>query len=177
MVVLLHISEHSEMDCLVSWHSKQAIVVVWRWWCNWSQGMVSSFLAGDVVKNSPTWQDNLDNQHLVPLFQSDPRFSGFPDVIRNPMSWLGAPSGHISFVESLRVAESGCARQVSEFKDHELAGLGASFVLNYTDDVLRRLVIRQVGTGRSGRNGCQLVEPTTKGVNVSLITGIPPWVS
>ena len=85
--------------------------------------------------------------------------------------WV-APSGHISFVESLRVAESGCARQVSEFKDHELAGLGASFVLNYTDDVLRRLVIRQVGTGRSGRNGCQLVEPTTKGVNVSLITGI-----
>ena len=56
---------------------------------------------------------------------------------------VGVPHQDIS--ASLRVAESFCARQVSEFKDHELAGLGASFVLNYTDDVLRRLVIRQVG--------------------------------
>ena len=47
------------------------------------------------------------------------------------------------FPQGFKITSRHLCRQVSEFNDRELAGLGASFVLNYMDDVLRRLVIRQ----------------------------------
>lgn len=175
MVVLLHISEHSKWDCFVSWHSKQANrrclemvmqlitrhgVEFFGRWCGEEQPQ-----PGRIIWTTNTWF------LMVPLFQSDPRFSwAFQMSFATPCHGWGAPSGHISFL--YRVAEPGRARQVSEFKDHELAGLGASFVLNYMDDVLRRLVIRQVGTGRSGMAANWLSRPPSEWtrVNVSLIT-------
>lgn len=71
-------------------------------------------------------------------------------------------------------------RQVSEFKDHELAGLGASFVLNYTDDVLRRLVIRQAATLQAGlasegptRDGMLQLEEAVRTHSFAFIASLP----
>lgn len=45
-------------------------------------------------------------------------------------------------------------RHILEFAEEELATLGASFVLNYMDDVLRRSVLRQAATLQAGLGDC-----------------------
>ena len=102
-------------------------------------------------RKATTWQENLENQHLVTWFLYVPfRVTLgflFPDVILPKKSDVFcAASQNITFNITTASREASRDRQVPEFKDHELAILGASFVLNYMDDVLRRLVIRQVGT-------------------------------
>lgn len=71
-------------------------------------------------------------------------------------------------------------RQVSEFNDQELAGLGASFVLNYMDDVLRRLVIRQAATLQAGlasegltRDGMLQLEEAVRTHSFAFIASLP----
>lgn len=51
-------------------------------------------------------------------------------------------------------AKPHAGRHISEFAEEELATLGASFVLNYMDDVLRRSVLRQAATLQAGLGDC-----------------------